>query len=141
MQPLRELIAYLKSSIFYNSERVQQMRCFVVIYVSAHWSIFHKALFLSHYESASANLYYLCLLQTLNINHIIYVVYCGAFSPGTTVDIAHPGDHLFRKNTKPNNFSQIVQLTLTSGDVFNNDAQLSNGHTCQYRCVCLTMSV
>ena len=32
-----ELTAYLKSPIFYNSERVQQnVRCFAVIYVSSH---------------------------------------------------------------------------------------------------------
>ena len=37
VHPPIELIAYLKSPIFYNSERVQQtVRCFAVIYVSSH---------------------------------------------------------------------------------------------------------
>ena len=37
VQPPSELIAYLKSSIFYNSERVQQNgEVFAVIYVSSH---------------------------------------------------------------------------------------------------------
>ena len=37
MQPPSELIAYLKSPIFYNSERVQQNgEVFAVIYVSSH---------------------------------------------------------------------------------------------------------
>ena len=37
VQPPSELIAYPKSPIFYNSERVQQrVRCFAVIYVFSH---------------------------------------------------------------------------------------------------------
>ena len=41
VQPPSELIAYLKSPIFYNSERVHQDdEVFVAIYVSSHWSSF-----------------------------------------------------------------------------------------------------
>ena len=39
VQPSSELIAYLKLSIFYNSERVKG-EVFAVIYVSSHWSSF-----------------------------------------------------------------------------------------------------
>ena len=41
VQPPSELIAYLESTIFYNSELVKKtVWCFADIYVSSHWSSF-----------------------------------------------------------------------------------------------------